>query len=135
MNPSHLCQIILKSDREISGYGQLEQNVIFAYHMVRQTPLIALPPPRFPDKYMDVISKDEPFRCESFSFFEQLGRKLIFFFLHKRSIFCSFPNFFLEIQYPLFSLIKMSSESLVYLQYWSSYLIFEIRVQTFLARL
>ena len=45
------------------------------------------------NKYMDVISKDEPFRCESFSFFEQLGRKLIFFFLHKRSIFCSFPNF------------------------------------------
>ena len=45
------------------------------------------------NKYMDVISKDEPFRCESFSFFEQLRRKLIFFFLHKRSIFCSFPNF------------------------------------------
>ena len=45
------------------------------------------------NKYMDVISKDEPFRCESVSFFEQLGRKLIFFFLHKRSIFCSFPNF------------------------------------------
>ena len=45
------------------------------------------------NKYMDVISKDEPFRCESFSFFEQLGRKLIFSFLHKRSIFCSFPNF------------------------------------------
>ena len=45
------------------------------------------------NKYMDVISKDEPFRCESFSFFEQSGRKLIFFFLHKRSIFCSFPNF------------------------------------------
>ena len=45
------------------------------------------------NKYMDVISKDEPFRCESFSFFEQLGRKLIFFFLHKRSIFCIFPNF------------------------------------------
>ena len=45
------------------------------------------------NKYMDVISKDEPFRFESFSFFEQLGRKLIFFFLHKRSIFCSFSNF------------------------------------------
>ena len=42
---------------------------------------------------MDVISKDEPFRCESFSFFEQLGRKLIFFFLHKRSIFAVFPIF------------------------------------------
>ena len=37
-----------KSNKEFSGYGQLAQHVIFAYHMVRQTPLIALPPLRFP---------------------------------------------------------------------------------------
>ena len=43
MNLDRLCQIILKSDKEISGYGQLAQHAIFAYHMVRQTPLIALP--------------------------------------------------------------------------------------------
>ena len=43
MNLGHLCQIILKSDKEISGYGQLVQHVIFAHQMVRQTPLIALP--------------------------------------------------------------------------------------------
>ena len=47
MNLGHLCQIILKFDEEISGYGQLAQHVIFAYHMVRQTPLIALSPLRF----------------------------------------------------------------------------------------
>ena len=49
MNLGRLCQIILKSDMEISGYGQLAQHVIFAYHMVQQTPLIALPSLRFPD--------------------------------------------------------------------------------------
>ena len=48
MNLGHLCQIILTSDKEISGYGQLAQHAIFAYHMVQQTPLIALPPLRFP---------------------------------------------------------------------------------------
>ena len=48
MNLGRLCQIILKSDKEISGYGQLAQNAIFAYHMIRQAPLIALPPLRFP---------------------------------------------------------------------------------------
>ena len=48
MNLGRLCQIILKSDKEISGYGQLAQQVIFAYHMVLQTPFIALPPLRFP---------------------------------------------------------------------------------------
>ena len=32
MNLGRLCQIILKSDKEISGYGQLAQHVIFAYH-------------------------------------------------------------------------------------------------------
>ena len=48
MNLGRLCQIILKSDKEISGYGQLAQHAIFAYHMVRQTPPIALPPLRFP---------------------------------------------------------------------------------------
>ena len=50
MNPGRLCQIILKSDKEISGYGPLAQHMIFTYHMVRQTPLIALPPLRFPEK-------------------------------------------------------------------------------------
>ena len=48
MNLGRLCQIISKSDKEISDYGQLAQHAIFAYHMVRQTPLIALPPLRFP---------------------------------------------------------------------------------------
>ena len=48
MNPGRLCQIVLKSDKEISGYSQLAQHVIFAYHMLRQTPLIALPALRFP---------------------------------------------------------------------------------------
>ena len=43
MNLGRLCQIILKSDKEISGYGQLAQHSIFAYHIVRQTPLIQLP--------------------------------------------------------------------------------------------
>ena len=43
MNLGHLCQIISKSDKEINGYGQLAQHAIFAYHMVRQTPLVALP--------------------------------------------------------------------------------------------
>ena len=43
MNLDRLCQIILKSDKEISGYGQLAQHAIFACHMVRQTPFIALP--------------------------------------------------------------------------------------------
>ena len=41
MNLGRLCQLILKSDKEISGYDQLAQHV-------RQTPLIALPPLRFP---------------------------------------------------------------------------------------
>ena len=49
MNLGRLCQIILNSDKEISGYGQLAQHAIFAYHMVRQTLLIAVPPLRFPD--------------------------------------------------------------------------------------
>ena len=31
MNLGLLCQIILKSDKEISGYGPLAQHVIFAY--------------------------------------------------------------------------------------------------------
>ena len=44
MDIGRLCQIILKSEKEISGYV-----AIFAYEMVRQTPLIALPPLRFPD--------------------------------------------------------------------------------------
>ena len=48
MNLGRLCQIILKSDKEISGYGQSAQHAIFAYHMERQNPLIALPPLRFP---------------------------------------------------------------------------------------
>ena len=48
MNPGRLCQIILKSYKEINGYGQLAQNAIFAYDMIRQTPLIALPLLRFP---------------------------------------------------------------------------------------
>ena len=48
MNPGRLCQIILKLDKEICGYGQLAQHAIFAYHMVWQTPLIAVPPLRFP---------------------------------------------------------------------------------------
>ena len=48
MSLGRLCQIILKLDKEISGYGQLVQHAIFASHMVRQTPLIALPPLRFP---------------------------------------------------------------------------------------
>ena len=47
MNLGRLCQIILKSDKEMSGYSQLAQHVIFAYQMVWQTPLIALPPLRF----------------------------------------------------------------------------------------
>ena len=53
MNLGRLCQIILKSDKEISGYGQLAQHVIFACHMVRQTPLIARPPLRFPGSDVD----------------------------------------------------------------------------------
>ena len=48
MNLRRLCQIILKSDKGISGYGQLAQHAIFAYHIVRQTPLIALLPLPFP---------------------------------------------------------------------------------------
>ena len=48
MNLDRLHQIILKSDKEISGYGQLAQHAIFAYNIARQTPLIALPPLRFP---------------------------------------------------------------------------------------
>ena len=43
MNLVCFCQIILKSDKEISGHGQLAQHVIFAYHMVRQTKLITIP--------------------------------------------------------------------------------------------
>ena len=54
MNLGRLCQITLKSDKEISGYGQLAQHVIFAYHMVQQTPLIALPPLRFLVKTVEV---------------------------------------------------------------------------------
>ena len=48
MNLGRFCQIILKSDKEISGFGQLAQHAIFTYHMVWHTPLIALPPLRFP---------------------------------------------------------------------------------------
>ena len=55
MNLVRLCQIILKSDKEISGYGQLAQHAILAYHMVRQTPLIALPPLRFRDFLVNVL--------------------------------------------------------------------------------
>ena len=51
-NIGRSCQIILKSDKETSGYGQLAQHAIFAYHMVRQTPLIALPPLRFPELFI-----------------------------------------------------------------------------------
>ena len=53
MNLGRLCQIILKSDKEISGYGQLAQHAIFAYHMLRQTPLVALPALRFPDRNIE----------------------------------------------------------------------------------
>ena len=43
MNLGYLYQIILKLEKEIIGYGQLAQHLIFAYHMVRQTPLIDFP--------------------------------------------------------------------------------------------
>ena len=57
MNLGRLCQIILKSDKEMSGSDQLAQHAIFAYRMVRQTPLIALPLLRFPDyvRYFSVL--------------------------------------------------------------------------------
>ena len=48
MNLGRLCQIILKSDKEISGHGHFAQHAIFAYHTVRQTPLVTLLPLRFP---------------------------------------------------------------------------------------
>ena len=51
MNLGRLCQIILKSYEEISGYRQLAQHAIFPYHIVRQTPLTALPPLRFPGQF------------------------------------------------------------------------------------
>ena len=35
MNVGRLYQIILKLDKEISGYAQLAQHPIFAFHMVR----------------------------------------------------------------------------------------------------
>ena len=35
MNVSRLYQIILKSDKEISGSAQLAQHAIFVFHMVR----------------------------------------------------------------------------------------------------
>ena len=56
MNLGQLCQIILKSDKEISAFDPLAQHAIFAYHMVRQTPLIALSPLRFPnvDKFLSL---------------------------------------------------------------------------------
>ena len=57
MNLGRLCQIILKSDEEIIGDGQLAQHAIFAYHMVRQTPLIALPPLRFSEQNHDLIDR------------------------------------------------------------------------------
>ena len=56
MNLGRLCQIILKSSKDISGYGQLAQHAIFAYHMVRQTPLIALPPLGFPECHLVAFS-------------------------------------------------------------------------------
>ena len=56
MNLGRLCQIILKSDKEISGYGQLAQHAIFAYHMVRQTQLTALPPLRFPVRVAENVT-------------------------------------------------------------------------------
>ena len=79
MNLGRLCQIILKSDKEISGYGQLAQHVIFAYHMVRQPPLIALPLLRFngysnenaqstikrPDKLGDFATKVKQLNSQS----------------------------------------------------------------------
>ena len=52
MNLGRLCQIILKLDKEVIGYGQLAQHAIFAYHMARQTPLIVRPPLRFPETYL-----------------------------------------------------------------------------------
>ena len=64
MNLGCLCQIILKSDKEISGYRQSAQHVIFAYHMVRPTPLIALPPLRFPDLYRDYAIFEAPVGCQ-----------------------------------------------------------------------
>ena len=51
LNLGRLCQIILKWDKEMSGDGQLAQDAIFAYHMLRQTPFIAIPLLRFPDQY------------------------------------------------------------------------------------
>ena len=50
MNLGRSCQIILKSDKEISGYSQLAQHAIFAYYIGygKLTPLTALPPLRFP---------------------------------------------------------------------------------------
>ena len=63
MNLGRLCQVILKSDKEISVYGQLAQHAIFAYHMVRQTPLIALPPLRFHGIYITLT----PSPCEPLS--------------------------------------------------------------------
>ena len=35
MNLGRLYQIILKSDKEISGSAQIAQHAIFAFHMVR----------------------------------------------------------------------------------------------------
>ena len=57
MNLGRLCQIILKSDKEMSSFDQLAQHAIFAYRMVRQTPLIALPLLGFPDyvRYFSVL--------------------------------------------------------------------------------
>ena len=50
MNLGRLCQIILKPDKEISGYGHFAQEAIFAYYIVRKPPLIALPPLRLDGK-------------------------------------------------------------------------------------
>ena len=56
MNLGRLHQIILKSDKEISGSAQSAQHAIFAFHMVWQTPLVALPPLRFPDGDQVLVS-------------------------------------------------------------------------------
>ena len=51
------------------------------------------------------------------SYFALLRKKLNFSFLQEEVYVFQLSQIFLEIQYPLFSPIKMSYESLVYLQY------------------
>ena len=83
MNPGRLCQIILKSDKEISGYGPLAQHVIFAHHVVRQTPLIALPPLRFPEK------DQQKTVVISFHQFETSYRRFVLFISFHNDTICS----------------------------------------------